>query len=201
MRVARLALLACVLALAACAKSPQLARLGPDDVVLTFGDSLTYGTGASEQESYPAQLGRMTGRRVVQSGVPGEVTSQALARLPGVLDEYSPRLLLLCTGGNDFLRRLGKLQAAANVRAMVRLAKGRNIDVVLIAPPEPGLTLSPPSFYDDIATEFHIPYESDVMGEVLRKPELKSDPIHPNASGYRIVAERLTELLRKSGAL
>ncbi|MGA7984470.1 MAG: arylesterase [Burkholderiales bacterium] len=201
MRVARLALLACVLALAACAKSPQLARLGPDDVVLAFGDSLTYGTGASEQESYPAQLGRMTGRRVVQSGVPGEVTSQALARLPGVLDEYSPRLLLLCTGGNDFLRRLGKLQAAANVRAMVRLAKGRNIDVVLIGPPEPGLTLSPPSFYDDIATEFHIPYEGDVIGEVLRKPELKSDPIHPNASGYRIVAERLTELLRKSGAL
>ena len=170
-------------------------------MVLAFGDSLTYGTGASEQEGYPAQLGQMIGRRVVQSGVPGEVTSQALARLPGELDEYSPRLLLLCTGGNDFLHRLGKQQAAANLRAMVRLAKARNIDVVLIGTPEPSLTLSPPSFYGDIAAEFHIPYEGSVIGEVLRKPELKSDPVHPNASGYRIVAERLAVLLRKSGAL
>jgi hypothetical protein len=84
---------------------------------------------------------------------------------------------------------------------MVRLAKARDIDVVLIGTPEPSLTLSPPSFYEEIAAEFHIPYEGGIIGKVLRKPELKSDPIHPNASGYRIVAERLTELLRKSGAL
>ena len=169
--------------------------------MLAFGDSLTYGTGASEQESYPAQLAPLIGRRVVDAGLPGEVSAHALQRLPGVLDEYSPRLLLLCIGGNDFLRRLGKQQAAANVREMVRLAKARNIDVVLIGTPEPSLTVSAPSFYDEIAAEFHIPYEGEVIGEVLRKPALKSDPIHPNASGYRVIAERLSELLRKRGAL
>src|ERR1700682_4354310 len=94
---------------------------------------------AGEDESYPAQLEKLIGRRVVRAGVPGEVTAQALQRLPGALDEYSPRLLILCIGGNDFLRRLGNGQAEHNVRAMVQLAKGRGVGVVLIGTPEPGL--------------------------------------------------------------
>jgi acyl-CoA thioesterase-1 len=170
-------------------------------VVLAFGDSLTYGTGAGEQESYPAQLAQLIGRRVVGAGVPGEVTAHALERLPGALDEYAPRLLLLCIGGNDFLRRLGKQQAAANVRAMVRLARARNIDVVLIGTPEPGFTVTPPEFYAEIAQEFAIPYLGDAIGDVLRHADLKSDPIHPNARGYHLIAQRVAALLKKRGAL
>jgi acyl-CoA thioesterase-1 len=201
-RVCSLCLVAfAALALAACSKPPQLPRLAPDAVVLAFGDSLTFGTGAAANESYPAQLERLIGRRVVRAGVPGEVSAQALARLPAALDEFTPQLLLLCIGGNDFLRRLGTRQAAANVREMVRLAKSRNVDVVLIGTPEPGFTVSPPAFYGEIAEEFRIPYEDGVIGEVLRKPRLKSDPIHPNANGYRVVAERLAALLKKTGAI
>jgi len=197
----RLALLAVGLALAGCGERAKLERLPSDAVVLAFGDSLTYGTGADESESYPAQLESLIGRRVVRAGVPGEVTAQALGRLPQALDEYSPSLLLLCIGGNDFLRRLGAPQAEANVRAMVALARGRGIDVLLIGTPEPGFSVTPPAFYADIAKEFHLPYEDAVMGEVLRDKGLKSDPIHPNARGYRIIAERLAERLKQSGAL
>jgi lysophospholipase L1-like esterase len=189
------------LALAACGERPKLARLPSDAVVLAFGDSLTYGTGASEEESYPAQLERLIGRRVVRAAVPGEVTAQALARLPQTLDEHSPRLMLLCIGGNDFLRRLGNPQAEANVRAMVKLARNRGVEVVLIGTPEPGLSLAPPAFYAAIAEEFRLPYEESAMVEVLRDSALKSDPIHPNARGYRIIAERLAERLRRSGAI
>jgi acyl-CoA thioesterase I len=188
-------------AAAACGKAPRLAPLPPEAVVLAFGDSLTYGSGASDAESYPAQLEHLIGRKVVRAGVPGEVTAQALARLPGALDEYSPRLLVLCIGGNDFLRRLGNAQAAGNVRAMVRLARGRGIDVLLVGTPEPGLLPSPPGFYADIAAEFGVPYEGGVITEVLKDPRLKSDPIHPNARGYRLIAERIAEKLRKGGAL
>ena len=138
---------------------------------------------------------------MVRAGVPGEVTAQALERLPATLDEYSPRLLLLCIGGNDFLRRLGNAQAEANVRAMVQLARGRGIDVLLIGTPEPALLPSPPAFYDAIAKDFAIPYESGVITEVLKDSSLKSDPIHPNARGYRIIAERLAERLKKGGAI
>lgn len=195
-----------VIALAAaaaggCRDSPRLPRLTDDAVVLAFGDSLTFGSGASEAQSYPAQLETIIGRRVVRSGVPGEVTAQALARLPGALDEHAPRLLLLCIGGNDFLRRLGSPQAENNVRAMVALARRRGVEVLLIGTPEPGLGVTPPAFYASIASEFALPYEEAAIGEVLRNASLKSDPIHPNAAGYRLIAERIAERLRKSGAI
>ena len=190
-----------VLLAAGCGERPKLERLPADAIVLAFGDSLTFGTGANEDESYPAQLERMIGRRVVRAGVPGEVTAQALARLPGTLDEHAPRLLLLCIGGNDFLRRLGNQQAERNVREMVRLARNRGVAVMLIATPEPGLTVTPPGFYSVIAKEFRLPYEDSVIGTVLRDASLKADPIHPNARGYRIIAERVAEQLKQSGAI
>ncbi len=187
---------------ASCGDPPaRLARLPGEAVVLAFGDSLTFGSGAAEQESYPAQLEQLIGRRVVRAGVPGEVTAQALARLPAALDEHAPRLLLLCIGGNDFLRRLGNRQAESNVREMVKLAKNRGVEVMLIGTPQPGFSMSPPEFYAGIAKEFRLPYEEGVIGEVLRDSNLKSDTIHPNAKGYRVIAERLAAGLRKSGAI
>ncbi|MEO8144986.1 MAG: arylesterase [Betaproteobacteria bacterium] len=184
-----------------CSQQAKLPPLAPDAVVLAFGDSLTYGTGANEAESYPAQLARITGRRVVREGVPGEVSATGLERLPAALDEHRPRLLILCHGGNDFLRRLPKAQAAENVRAMIRLAKARGIGVLLIGTPDIGFTLTPPDFYGEIAKQFGIPYEGDVLTKILRDVSLKADQVHPNAQGYRLMAERVAELLRKSGAI
>jgi lysophospholipase L1-like esterase len=201
MSVSRLILVLVVALAAGCGDKAKLSRLPGDAVVLAFGDSLTYGTGAAESESYPAQLEKLIGRRVVRAGVPGEVTAQALARLPAALDEHSPRLLLLCIGGNDFLRRLGNSQAEANVREMVKLARGRGVEVLLIGTPEPGISVTPPAFYAGIAQQFTLPYEEAAVGEVLRDSSLKSDPIHPNAQGYGVIAGRLAERLRKSGAI
>ena len=190
-----------LLLVSGCGQPSKLQPLAPDAVVLAFGDSLTYGTGASEEESYPAQLARVTGRRVVREGVPGEVSATGLARLPAALDEHRPRLLLLCHGGNDFLHRLPKEKAAENLRAMIRLAKARGIEVLLIGTPEPGFAVTPAAFYGEIAKEFRIPYEGDVLGKILRDSSLKADQVHPNAKGYRLMAERVADLLRKSGAI
>jgi acyl-CoA thioesterase I len=184
-----------------CGEQASLQPLPGDAVVLAFGDSLTYGSGAQESESYPAQLEQLIGRRVVSAGVPGETSAQALARLPGLLEEHSPKLLLLCIGGNDFLRRLGNRQAEDNVRAMVKLARSRGVQVLLIGTPEPGFSITPPAFYAGIAEEFDLLYEEDVIGEVLRDAALKADPIHPNARGYRLIAERIAAALKKSGAI
>ncbi|HET9352115.1 MAG TPA: arylesterase [Burkholderiales bacterium] len=201
MRALHFAVAALVVFFAACGERPKLERLSPDAVVLAFGDSLTFGSGANEEESYPAQLEKLIGRRVVRAGVPGEVTAQALARLPTALDEHAPRLVLLCIGGNDFLRRLGNKQAEKNVREMVKLAQSRGVAVLLIGTPEPGFSVSPPSFYGGIAKEYRVPYEGAIVGEVLKDRTLKADPIHPNARGYRVIAERLAEQLKQSGAI
>ena len=201
-RAAAMALLAALVLLAACgAKTPALPRLAPDAVVLAFGDSLTFGTGASEGQSYPAVLEGLIGRKVHGAGVPGEVSAAGLARLPSALDYYQPQLLILCSGGNDFLRKLGKQQAAANIRAMVRVARDRGVAVMLIAVPEPGLFASPPDFYRDIAKELGIPYEGDALAKILRDNELKSDLIHPNAKGYALLAQAVAGVLKQSGAI
>jgi len=193
--------LALLAGLAGCGRTPQLPALAPDAVVLAFGDSLTYGTGAAEAQSYPAQLEQLIARRVVPAGVPGEVSAAALARLPTALEATTPKLLILCIGGNDFLRNLSTSAAARNVRAMVRLARDRGVDVVLIGTPEKGILFTPPAFYGEIAEAFDIPYEGKIIGQVLRDSALKSDPIHPNAQGYRLIAERIAALLRDAGAI
>jgi lysophospholipase L1-like esterase len=196
------AMLLAAILLAACgAKTPTLPKLGTDAVVLAFGDSITFGTGAGENQSYPAMLEGLIGRKVHAAGVPGEVSAAGLARLPAALDYYTPQLLILCSGGNDFLRKLGKQQAAENLRAMVRTARDKGVAVMLIAVPEPGLMPSPPDFYQDIAKEFSIPYEGGALAKILRDNELKSDLIHPNAKGYARLAEAVAGVLKKSGAL
>jgi acyl-CoA thioesterase-1 len=197
-----LAILLAALALAACGGSAQkLAKLPPDAVVLAFGDSLTFGTGASPADAYPAQLEALIGRKVVNAGVPGEVSAAGLARLPAVLDEVQPAMLLLCHGGNDFLRKSDDARAAENLRAMVRLARERNIAVVLLATPKPTLPPSVPAFYREIAAEGGIGFVESVMKEVLSDRDLKSDFVHPNARGYREIARAVHKALRESGAL
>lgn len=190
------------LALAGCGRDKAaLDRLAADAVILAFGDSLTFGTGASTNQSYPAQLERLVGRKVVAAGVPGEVSAAGLARLPGVLEYVQPKLLILCHGGNDFLRRLDDAQVADNIRAMIRLARRHGAGVLLIGVPKPGFFPSAPGFYADIAAEFAVPYEETALKKILSDNALKSDLIHPNAAGYSMMAQALAELLKQSGAV
>ena len=75
-----------LMTLFSCSKTPQIAKLSSDGVILAFGDSLTFGTGAAPAESYPNILEKRIGRRVVNAGIPGEVTAEGRIRLATVLD-------------------------------------------------------------------------------------------------------------------
>lgn len=189
-------------ALAACGpKQPRLAPLSANDVILAFGDSLTYGTGASEAESYPAVLAQLINRNVVRSGVPGETTEGGLARLDGVLDEHRPALVILSLGGNDMLRKVDEAVVRDNLRRIIQSIRARGAAVVLFGVPKPSLGAGAPEFYAELAKEFGIPYEGKVVASVLYSPGEKSDPIHPNARGYRRMAEAFAELLKRAGAV
>ena len=189
------------LVLAGCTPPPELEPLAADAVGLAFGDSLTFGTGAGTGESYPEVLSGLIGRTVVNAGVPGEVSTDGLLRLPALLDREQPALLLLCHGGNDQLQRLDPARLADNLRAMIREARDRNIAVVLIAVPAPGLSLRPLPLYAGIADEFGLAADLETVADILGDRALKSDYIHPNAAGYRRLALAVADLLRAAGAV
>jgi lysophospholipase L1-like esterase len=184
-----------------CSSPVKLPVLEQDDVVLAFGDSITFGTGAKPHESYPARLETIIGRKVINEGVPGEVTAQGLARLAGLLERERPALMILCHGGNDQLRKLKLEQSAENLRQMIRLARNNNVSVVLIAVPAPGLFVSPATLYRDIAREYAVPLEENTLSDILANHSFKSDLIHPNAAGYQRLAEAVALLLKKHGAI
>jgi len=185
----------------ACSKAPQLSPLAADATILAFGDSLTFGTGAGESESYPAVLMSLTGRKVVNAGVPGEVSATGVQRLTELLELVHPALLILCHGGNDLLTHQSHQLIADNLRAMMRIAAEHSVPVLLVAVPAPDLSLKPPPLYEELAKEFHVPIEAKILPNILSKGNLKSDYIHPNAAGYRMFAEAVLKLLKKSGAL
>jgi acyl-CoA thioesterase I len=180
---------------------PKLGKLAASDVIVAFGDSLTFGTGATESESYPIVLGQLIGRNVVRAGVPGEITEGGLARLQNVIDEYKPRLMIVCLGGNDMLRKVDEAQTQSNLRAIIKSIKAQGIGVMLVGVPKPALVTSAPPFYEAIAKEFGIPYEGKIVTDVLYQRDQKSDAIHPNAKGYRRMAEAIAALLKKAGAV
>ena len=67
--------------------------------------------------------------------------------------------------------------------------------------PQPASRSQVQKNYAAIAKDFRLPYEEGIIGEVLKDRSLKSDPIHPNARGYGVIAQRLAEILKQSGAI
>jgi lysophospholipase L1-like esterase len=181
--------------------SQQLEALGQDAVILAFGDSLTYGTGAKHQtESYPAVLAQLSGKTVINAGVPGEVSGEGLSRLKSLLSEHQPDLVLLCHGGNDLLRKLDTGKLKDNLQQMIQLIRAQGADVVMLSVPKPGLFLKPAPLYSELADRQQVLLENEIIADVESERALKSDAIHPNAAGYRLIAERLHQLLSQAGA-
>ncbi len=175
--------------------------MAADALVLTFGDSLTWGTGGGENGNYPYQLEQMIGRRVINAGVPGEVSAEGVKRLPEILKEHQPQLLILCHGGNDLLRRLDRQALHDNLRQMIEAAQQSGTEVVLIGVPSPGLLLEPPALYAELATEFKLPFLGEALAELMTDRKFKSDAVHFNAAGYRQLAQRVKDLLKAAQAI
>jgi len=189
------------LLLSACSGPADLSPLSPGAKIVAFGDSLTFGTGVNPENSYPAVLAKLTGFNVIKSGVPGEVSAAGLQRLSKVLADESPDLVVICHGGNDVLRRLSAAKTEQNLRAMITLVRNSGAEVVLVAVPKLGLFPSVWDYYEKIAEELNVPVEFDVISDLQRDPTMKSDQVHFNRAGYRLMAEAVADLLKESGAI
>lgn len=195
-----LALLVLGLILSGCSQS-KLEPLGNNATILAFGDSLTKGVGTSPSNSYPSVLEQLSGVRVINAGVSGETTDRGLQRLPGLLDQTRPQLLILIEGGNDILRNRPQTQTKTNLQAMIELAEDRNIPTVLIGVPQKSLFSDSAPFYRELAEQHELVFDGELIADLLRSPSLKSDPIHFNQEGYRQMAQSIYALLQDQGAL
>lgn len=196
-------LLAIFLLLIACSEpSKTLTKLSDDAVILAFGDSLTYGTGASPGHNYPGILAGLAAREVINEGVPGEISGDGLKRLPALLDQYQPELLILIHGGNDMLRNIPNEQTADNLDRMIAEANSRHIEVVMLGVPKFNLlALNSADFYQNVAETRQILMDLNTLPEILGDKSLKSDMIHPNDAGYQLMANNIFNLLKQAGAL
>ena len=191
--------------LTSCGKDGKYESVPKGATVLILGDSLSYGTGAKEGEDYPALLAATTGWQIINKGIPGDTSAGGLERLPGLLTEYHPQLLIVELGGNDILHQQPQSQTTANLSAILSLAKAQNIQAVLVAIPEFNAlkaamgNLDDHPMYEKIAEETAAPLIKDVFSEVLSDRSLKADQIHPNTQGYALVAEKMLNSLKDLG--
>jgi len=165
-----------------------------DGPIVCFGDSLTIGAGASPEESYPAVLGGLLGRETLNRGRNGETSESALERLDDVLRE-SPSVVIITLGGNDMLRRMPIETTVRSLREVFERSVAAGAMVVY-------LPIHPPFVSDErmdhvrhLARELGVVYLDGVMDGMWKNRELMSDQIHPNAAGYRIIAERVRNAL------
>ncbi len=193
------------LVLLACGRRPKLSALPAGTTVLAFGDSVTHGTGADRGEDWPTLLAGLTGWQVINAGVPGDTAAAGTARIQALLDEHKPKLVIIEIGGNDFLRRRPADAVKRDLKTLVDASRAAGAIPLLIGVPEPSVmavvagkpTDSP--IYAELGKEEKIPVISDVFSDVLSRPELRADTIHPNAAGYRRLADNLYSELKQSG--
>jgi len=197
--------LALLAPLIGCSKPPTQKAIPAGATVLAFGDSITHGTGAAIGEDWPTLLAAKTGWNLVNAGVPGDTAQAGQARIASLLSQHQPALVIVGLGGNDFLRRWPAAQVKEDLRAILRQVKAAGIPAVMLAVPAPSLLaavasqLSDAPLYQALASEEGVVLVEDVIARVLSDSALKADAIHPNAEGYRRMAEQIYASLQRSG--
>lgn len=174
--------------LTSCSETEQHTLHGQN--IICFGDSLTYGTGAPRDKSYPAQLSNLIGRPVINAGNPGDTTARALQRLDQDVLAHAPRIVLITLGGNDLKNGVDKRTAFHNLNNIVRAIQNKGALVVI-----GGIRLlfwdrGYAEEYEKLAEETGAILVPDILSGLMGNEKFMSDTIHPNAAGYEVMARR-----------
>ncbi|WP_439649495.1 arylesterase [Halomonas alkalisoli] len=201
---------ACVLGLMALVASP--AALADDSpTLLVMGDSLSAAYGIEQDEGWVSLLeARLDGKAdVVNASISGETSSGGASRLPDLLGQHEPDIVLLGLGGNDGLRGLPPNQLEANLGAMIEASRQAGAEVLLL-----GIDI-PPNYgqaYRDAFTGVFFrlaeSYELALLpflldGVALEEGMMQSDGIHPTPLAQPIILDNvwpeLLPLLERNG--
>lgn len=159
--------------------------------IVCFGDSLTFGYGVEEGESYPARLAALTGTEVINSGIDGNTSLDALGRIEEDVLRHDPKLVIIGFGGNDFLKQVPRDQSVSNIRAMIARVQEKGAMVAVLDVSAGFFLKDYRVAYEQLARESGAIFIPDAFHGILTNPSLKSDFVHPNARGYQLVAQRV----------
>lgn len=163
----------------------------PGRTIVCLGDSITAGVGSGPGEAYPDLLAARLGTEVLNAGESGDTAAQGLARLDGVLAE-DPWMVIVELGGNDILRQVPPEQTERALRRILdRLLSARVVPVLVEVDAPFGARHA--EIYERLGDEYHVPVVEDAIGEILRDRALKSDTVHPNAEGQKVLAKAIAE--------
>ncbi len=174
--------------------------------LLVWGDSLSAAFGISEEQGWVQLLSERIEReypsfRVINGSVSGETTTGGLERLPAMLAEYRPELVILELGGNDGLRGIPVEAIRDNLAAMIRLIEsdgGRVLLAGIRIPPNYGPRYTEPFHenYFNLAEEFELPLLPFLIEGIPENPELmQNDGIHPVAEAQPAILENVWAVL------
>ncbi len=166
--------------------------------VLVLGDSLSAEYGLTRGSGWVALLeqklkAEKIDAAIVNASISGETTSGGRARLPALLAQHKPALVVIELGANDGLRGLPVAAAEANMRAMIELARKNNAQVLLVGmrmPPNYGRTYTDSFFamYKKLATQQKAPLVPFMLEGVAEKPALfQPDRLHPTAQAHPVI--------------
>ena len=200
--------LAVLLLLIACSEPKQEYQVLPaGTVVLAFGDSVTYGTGARSGEDYPSVLAGTTGWNIINAGIPGDTAAEARGRIADLLQEHKPRLVIVELGGNDFLRKRSASKVKQDLLEILQQIDSHGAMVALVGVPQLSLlragigALKDSPIYREIADETGALLIPDVFANVLSDSDLRADQIHPNRQGYRVLSDGIAQEFKSVGLL
>jgi acyl-CoA thioesterase-1 len=163
--------------------------------IISFGDSLTFGTGAPPEGSYPAQLAAMIGQPVINSGIPGDTTARALQRLERDVLAKSPRIVLITLGGNDLKNGVDKKTAFRNLQKIVEAIQATGALVVIGGIKLPFWDRGYDQGYENLAQETGALLIPNILGGIMGTQKLMHDTIHPNGAGYKIMAQKFYQTI------
>lgn len=176
---------------------PDIQPIAPDAKIVFFGDSLVYGVGAEKGNDMPAILAEALERPVLNSGTPGDTTTDGLEKLDDKVLRHSPELVLILLGGNDVLQKISEEETFANLGLMIDRIQATGAQVILIGVRGGLLYDSYGDNYAKLAREKGIVHVDDILDDIFTDPSLKADQVHPNDAGYQKMAERLLPVIRQ----
>lgn len=194
-RARRCLLAAMLLCLAVLSLTPATSRA---DTILVMGDSLSAAYGIDPQAGWVGLLKQRLGNshKVVNASISGETTSGGAARLPDILRQHHPDIVLLELGGNDGLRGLSPQQMQVNLGKMIERSQNAGARVLLIGievPPNYGPTYANAfrSVFSQLAKEYDLPLVPFLLEGVDLGTMLQQDGIHPTAEAQPIILDNV----------